>query len=62
MTYRLAVDNDSHWYIIPTKKGAEWTAFTDLDSNDEKSWKVPKWAITLGGSPTRVTFDDWELQ
>jgi hypothetical protein len=54
----LSTDNDSHWYVIPIAHRGDWEEFLEIDSDDERSWTVPKWAEAVGGSPTLVTFSD----
>ncbi len=57
--FRLACDNDSHWFVIPVEKSAEWEAWTDLDPDDAASWEAPDFAIALDGGPTGICFDVW---
>lgn len=54
----LATDNDGHWYIVPDERRSEWSAWRDLDPENEDSWDAPEWARRLGGSPELVTFKD----
>ena len=58
----MDTDGDSHWYVIPEDKRAEWDAFCAIPSDDERSWDVPEWATRVGGSPTLVTFTDFEIE
>lgn len=57
-THILVQDNDSHWYVIPRDKQAEFDEWTELDGDDEAAWDEPEWADRVGGSPTLVTFHD----
>ena len=59
--YFLGQDNDCHWYVIPESKREEWEEWRDLDEDNEESWNVPKWALEVGGSPSRVTFGNFEM-
>jgi len=58
MRFFLAQDNDGHWYLIPVDRRAEWEAWTNIPSDDERSWESPEWATAIGGSPSQVTFTD----
>lgn len=59
--YRLACDNDSHWFIIPVDREDEWERWLDIPSDDERSWEPPAFAQPVGGSPTLVRFNDWRI-
>jgi hypothetical protein len=59
--YFLDRDNDGHWYLVPADKRDEWDAWTDLDPDDEASWDVPEWAMSLGYAPSLVTFENVRL-
>lgn len=54
----LATDNDSHWYLVPVAKAAEWEAWLALPEDDERAWDAPDFAKPLGGAPGLVTFVD----
>lgn len=58
MRWFLDTDNDSHWYLVPVERKAEWNAWLDIDSDDEASWTAPDYVRELGCSPTCVTFVD----
>lgn len=58
MRYFLSQDNSCHWYIVPVDKRAEWSAWRELDDDDERSWDVPEFATELSGAPSNVTFTD----
>lgn len=55
--FRLAQDQDCHWYVIPSGKREAWRDFCDLDQDSEEAWEVPDWADPVGGSPSNVVFD-----
>ena len=55
--YCLEQDNDAHWYLIPAAKRAEWNAFLEIPSDDERSWDVPTYAEIIDG-PHNLTFTD----
>lgn len=57
--FRLACDNDSHWYVIPVDKSADWNAWTELDQDDEAAWEAPEYAVALHGSPCHIDFPSW---
>lgn len=59
--YFLDQDGDCHWYIIPLDKSEEWSDWCNLDDDDQEKWTVPKFAIEVGGSPTRVIFKEWSF-
>lgn len=59
--YFLSQDNSCHWYVIPDDKRQEWEDWCNLDEDDEASWNVPEFAIEVGGSPFRVTFENPEI-
>ena len=56
--YFLAQDNDSHWYVVPVERQAEWDAWCAIDPDDEAAWTTPVFAQQIGGSPSLVTFTD----
>lgn len=58
MRFRLAQDNDSHWYVIPVDKEKEWSAWCDIDPDDERAWDAPEFARQVGGSYSLVSFSD----
>lgn len=59
--YRLAQDNDSHWYVIPVSRQQEWDNWTELDPEDARAWNVPAFAQRVGGSYSLVTFSEPEI-
>ncbi len=60
-TYFLTQDSDSHWYVVPVDKEDEWNNWCEIDSDDERAWTPPLWAVEVGGSPTTVHFTNWTL-
>jgi hypothetical protein len=62
MRFFLDTDNDSHWFVIPADKRDAWTEFLEIEPDDERSWVPPDWAIEVGGSPTTVTFEGYEIR
>jgi len=58
-SYFLDKDDDGHWYVVPLCKSEEWDKWQDIDSDDEAKWKVPEFAIPIGGHPNRIAFKDW---
>lgn len=57
----LDTDNDAHWYIIPEKYREEWDVWLGFDPDDERGWNTPEYAKALGGSPTRISFENPEF-
>lgn len=57
----LSQDSDCHWYVVPEENTEEWYQWAELDSEDERSWTPPEFAIRLGGSPSRVIFKHWRI-
>ena len=58
MKYMLIQDNDCHWYVIPADKFAEFDKWlADLDSYTP----LPGWAKSVGGAPSLVTFENYEI-
>lgn len=60
--YYLEQDNSSHWYVIPVDKENEWGKWCEIPEEDEKSWEIPTFAESVGGSPSLVLFTNYELQ
>lgn len=56
--YFVDQDSDCHWYLVKASKREQWNRWTDLDSDDPKSWNAPEYAKALGGSPAMITFRD----
>lgn len=48
-------DNSGHEYAVPVGMRVEWSAWLDLDEDDEASWDVPDGVIRLDGT---FTFTD----
>ncbi len=61
MKYILVQDDCSHWYVIPKNKEEEWEKFI----NDPKQCElgcVPEFADQVGGSPTLVEFENYNIK
>ncbi len=58
--YILSQDNDCHWYVIPVLKLSAWDAWLNIPSDDERSWVPPDFADPVGGSPSLVTFENYQ--
>lgn len=56
--YFLDQDNDCHWFLVEADKRAEWEAWLEIDSGDEKSWTPPNCAEELPGGPSDVIFEN----
>lgn len=54
--YFLTQDNDCHWYVVPVARKAEWNAWREIPSDDERAWEAPDFADRIGGSPGMVHF------
>jgi hypothetical protein len=62
MEYILVQDNDCHWFVIPAKKERLWSEWVAVDSEDERSWTPPGFAVEVGGSPSRVKFTVFRIE
>lgn len=60
--YILVLDNNGHWYVIPDDKEEQFHDWTDIDSEDERSWVVPDYAKSVGGSPSLVKFKNYRIE
>lgn len=58
LRFILTQDNDSHWYVVPVDKMAEWDAWLEIDADDERAWDAPDFARPVGGAPSLVTFEN----
>jgi hypothetical protein len=47
--YVEVTDQSSHHYYIPLTRYAEWSAWSELDEEDERSWNVPDYAVPIDG-------------
>lgn len=52
----LAQDDDGHWYMIDVDYMTQWAAWIDQLDSEDPDWDVPDYAISVGGSPSLVTF------
>lgn len=58
----LAQDNDSHWWIVPVDRHADFAAWAEADPEDANRWKpMDFFAIEVGGCPGLVTFTDPQI-
>jgi len=62
MEYILVKDNDCHWYVIPNDRRKHWSAWLELDSENERAWDVPEFAEEVGGSQTLVKFKEYRIE
>jgi len=62
MSQRFFIGNDDsgHDYLVPVENRAEWFAFLEIPSDDERSWDVPAFAI--GFDSAMLTFTDPEFE
>jgi hypothetical protein len=60
--YRLAQDNDAHWYVIPVDKTEEFNAWCALDDEDENGWVAPYYTIPVCGSYSLVEFSQFKIK
>ena len=60
--YVLTQDNDGHWYAVPALRLGLWNDWLSLDSDDEASWEPPDYAISIGGSPSLLSFTDPRIE
>lgn len=51
-------DNDSHWYLVPVDRRAEWDAWRAIPEGDERGWEVPDFAKRMDGGPEFYTFTE----
>lgn len=58
--YVEAFDNDSHRYIIPADKRAEWAEWLAIPSDDERSWDTPSFAERIDGAA--IVFTGYRLE
>jgi hypothetical protein len=53
--YRIGSDNSGHRYFYLVDREAEFSAWQELDEDDERSWTEPSFATRIDG---RFTFTD----
>ncbi len=58
----LTTDNDSHWYVVPVAKRAEWEEWLEIDPDDERAWEPPVFARPVNGGPSLVEFSSWRIR
>lgn len=56
--YCLVTDSDGHWYVIPIDRQNEWSKWNEC--NDYTP--LPKFADGVGGSPSLVEFEKYEIR
>lgn len=56
--FYLAQDNDSHWYVVPVARKAEWDEWCEIAPDDERAWDAPDFAKQVGGAYSLVTFEN----
>lgn len=52
--YFIGSDNSGHKYLVPVSIMDEWTEWSNLSEDDERSWEPPAEAVRIDGS--LVTF------
>ena len=56
----LVEDDDGHWYVIPRSRLKD---FYNWLSSDEADMGIsPDWAKTVGGSPSLVSFAEFDIE
>lgn len=53
--YQMVRDNDSHRYLIPSDRHAEWGEWLCIPSRDPASWDVPEFARSIDGGALSFT-------
>jgi len=56
--YFIGSDNSGHEYLVPVELRAEWSAWQELDEDDERSWTVPGECQRIEGT---LTFTDPQM-
>ena len=60
--FMLTQDDDCHWYVIPSDKSEEfWAWVKAMDGGDLPDSDAPEWLQEVGGAPSLVTFDEYDL-
>ena len=67
MKYVLTQDDDCHWYVIPADKQDEWCQYVqtinDFDYDSDEDYPIqPEWVKEVGGSPSLVEFETYEIR
>jgi hypothetical protein len=59
-SYSLAVDEDGHWFLIPSHKHYEWDKWIDdnVGKGFDAEWIVPEWAQPIDGGPRAIQFNN----
>lgn len=58
--HMLVEDDDGHWYVIPRSKLKEF--HTWLSREEAELGGTPEYAKRVGGSPSLVSFRDFEIE
>lgn len=53
--------NDGDWFVIPKARETDFDKWTQLPTDDERSWETPPYAERVGGNPSRIEFDSYAL-
>jgi len=56
----LAEDDDGHWYVIPRSRLKDF--YNWLSSDEAEMGSQPDWAEMVGGSPSLVSFVEFEIE
>lgn len=58
MKYMIVQNESSDWYVIPADKEYEWEDYVGyvMFADD-----LPAWAVSIGGWPSLVKFENWEM-
>lgn len=54
----LSSPDGDHWYVVPCDHAAAWEKWCAIPEDDERRWKVPRYATQVDG-PHVITFADW---
>jgi hypothetical protein len=52
-----AQDDSGHWYVVPVAIRAEWDAWVQIPSDDDRAWTPPAGVRDIDG-PHLLTFTD----
>ena len=55
--YFFGTDCSGHWYIVPVSKSDSWFKWANLDEDNPKAWKAPKYSKMIS-RPENITFTD----
>ena len=54
-------DDDGHWYVIPVNNKRDWDLWLAQLDEDEADFDVPDFALSVGGHPSLITFENVEF-